>query len=116
MKTKNPKTEKRMRLKKKIRAKIFGTTERPRFSVFRSNNFIYAQLIDDNAGKTLVSASDIKAKKGTKRERAIEVGKAIAEAALAKKISKVVFDRNGFSYTGRIEALADEARKAGLIF
>lgn len=105
-----------MRLKKKIRAKIFGTTERPRFSVFRSNNFIYAQLIDDNAGQTLVSASDIKAKKGTKRERAMEVGKDIAVAAIAKGVSKVVFDRNGFSYTGRIAVLADEARKAGLIF
>lgn len=110
------KNDKRIRLKSKIRAKISGTSERPRLSVFRSNKFIYAQVIDDNAGKTLVQASDVKVTKGTKTERAKEVGKKIAELALQNKISKVVFDRNGFKYTGRIKLVADEARASGLKF
>jgi large subunit ribosomal protein L18 len=110
------KNDKRMRLKAKIRAKISGTSECPRLSVFRSNKFIYAQIIDDNSGKTVVQASDLKATKGTKTERAKEVGKKIAELALQNKISKVVFDRNGFKYTGRIKLVADEARASGLKF
>ncbi len=110
------KDDKRIRLKARIRAKINGTSERPRLSVFRSNKFIYAQIIDDMAGKTLAQASDLKITKGTKSERAKQIGKDIAEAALAKKISKVVFDRNGFKYTGRIKTVADEARTAGLQF
>ena|ERR1035437_3288810 len=110
------KEDKRIRLKAKIRAKINGTSERPRLSVFRSNKFIYAQIIDDATGKTLVQASDMKVAKGTKSERAKQIGKDIAEAAIAKKISQVVFDRNGFKYTGRIKAVADEARAAGLNF
>ncbi|MFA6524518.1 MAG: 50S ribosomal protein L18 [Candidatus Paceibacterota bacterium] len=110
------KNEKRIRLKAKIRSKIKGTSDRPRLSVFRSNKFIYAQIIDDVACKTLAQASDVKVKKGTKTERAKEVGKMIAEVALAKKISKVVFDRNGFKYTGRIKLVADEARASGLKF
>jgi len=110
------KTDKRIRLKIKIRAKMKGTSECPRLSVFRSNKFIYAQIIDDMLGKTLVQASDFKMKKGTKIERAKEVGKMIAEVSLAKKISKVVFDRNGFKYTGRVKLVADEARKGGLKF
>lgn len=112
----NTKTDKRIRLKKKIRARILGTKERPRLSVFRSNKFIYAQVIDDAAGKTLVSASDKKITKGTKTERAKQVGKLTAEACLAAKISSVIFDRNGFKYTGRIKLVADEARAAGLKF
>lgn len=110
------KNEKRIRLKAKIRSKIKGVSDRPRLSVFRSNKFIYAQIIDDATNKTLAQASDVKVKKGTKTERAKEVGKMIAEAALAKKISKVVFDRNGFKYTGRIKLVADEARASGLKF
>lgn len=110
------KDEKRIRLKAKIRAKIFGTSDRPRLSVFRSNKFIYAQIIDDQKRKTLTQASDIKMTKGTKTERAKEVGKMIAEACAKMKISKVVFDRNGFKYTGRIKLVADEARVAGLKF
>lgn len=110
------KTDKRIRLKKKIRTKIQGTSACPRLSVFRSNKFIYAQLIDDNTGKTLGQASDVKMKTGTKIERAKQVGKMIAEVALAKKISKVVFDRNGFKYTGRVKLVADEARAGGLKF
>ncbi len=115
MKVKNIKTEKRMRLKKKIRAMI-GDSKYPRLSVFRSNSHIYAQLIDDNKGVTLVEASDIKETKGTKNERAMQVGKKIAKSAIDKGIEKVVFDRNGFAYTGRVKILADEARKGGLNF
>ncbi len=110
------KQDKRIRLKAKIKAKIHGTKERPRLSVFRSNKFIYAQVIDDTTKTTLASASDVKVAKGTKTERAKEVGKMIADAATAKKISKVVFDRNGFKYTGRIKVVADSAREAGLKF
>jgi large subunit ribosomal protein L18 len=117
------KDEKRIRLKSKIRAKIFGTAKCPRLSVFRSNKFIYAQIIDDEKGKTLAQANDLPVKKsttkktvGTKSERAKEVGKMIAEACIKLKINKVVFDRNGFRYTGRIKLVADEARVGGLKF
>lgn len=110
------KNEKRIRLKAKIKSRIHGTSDRPRLSVFRSNKFIYAQIIDDDARKTIVQASDIKMTKGTKTERAKEVGKKVAELALQNKISKVVFDRNGFKYTGRIKLVADEARASGLKF
>ncbi len=110
------KTDKRIRLKKKIRTKVSGTAACPRLSVFRSNKFIYAQLIDDEAGKTLASASDLTLKTGAKTARAEKVGEMIAATAGTKKISKVVFDRNGFRYTGRIKLLADAARKAGLVF
>ena len=110
------KQDKRIRLKKKIRVKIQGTTARPRLTVFRSNKFIYAQVINDLTGKTLTQASDVKITKGTKSERAKEVGRAVAAACLKEKIKKVVFDRNGFKYTGRIKLVADEARAAGLEF
>jgi large subunit ribosomal protein L18 len=112
----NKKVEKRIRLKKKIRTKIFGTEDRPRFSVFRSNQYIYGQIINDKTGSTIISASDLKIKKGTKTERAISIGVEIAKKATAKGIKKVVFDRNGFKYTGRLKALADSARKEGLEF
>ncbi|MFA4975420.1 MAG: 50S ribosomal protein L18 [Candidatus Paceibacterota bacterium] len=110
------KDEKRKRLKAKIRAKISGTSARPRLSIFRSNKFIYAQIIDDQKGKTLAQASDIKTTKGTKTERAKQIGKLIADACLKVKINQVVFDRNGFRYTGRIKLVAEEARSAGLKF
>ncbi len=110
------KQDKRIRLKKKIRAKIQGTQECPRLSVFRSNKFIYAQVINDTIGKTLVQASDLKITKGTKSARAKEVGQKVAEACKEAKISEVVFDRNGFKYTGRIKLVADEARAGGLKF
>ena len=110
------KSDKRIRLKAKIRSKMEGTVLRPRLSVFRSNKFIYAQLIDDQTGKTLAEASDIKITKGTKIERAKQVGKMIAEVALGKKIKTIVFDRNGFKYTGRVKLVADEARASGLKF
>ena len=112
----NTKLEKRIRLKKKIRTKILGTKERPRFSVFRSNQFIYAQVIDDGTGTTIVSASDMAVTKGTKTERSVTVGAEVAKNAKAKGITAVVFDRNGFKYTGRVKALADSARTAGLQF
>jgi large subunit ribosomal protein L18 len=110
------KTDKRIRLKRKIRAKIMGTAERPRLTVFRSNKFIYAQIINDVMGKTLAEASDVKITKGTKTERAKEVGRAIAGNAIKAKIKQVVFDRNGFKYTGRVKLVADEARAGGLEF
>ena len=110
------KTDKRIRLKKKIRTKMAGTSERPRLSVFRSNKFIYAQVIDDGACRTLAQASDVKIEKGTKTERAKIVGKDIALACAKLKIEKAVFDRNGFKYTGRVKLVADEARAAGLKF
>jgi large subunit ribosomal protein L18 len=116
MKATNKKNEKRSRLKSKIRAKVFGTAERPRLSVYRSNKFIYAQIINDDMGKTLASASDVSEAKGTKIERAEKVGADIAAAASSKGIKAVVFDRNGFKYIGRIKLLAEAARKAGLVF
>lgn len=110
------KQDKRIRLKAKIRSRVSGTSTRPRLSVFRSNKFIYAQLIDDTTEKTLAEASDIKVTKGVKTERAKQVGKMIADKATALKITTVVFDRNGFKYTGRVKLVADSAREAGLKF
>lgn len=116
MKT-NIKTEKRARLHKRIRSRVTGTLERPRLAVFRSNKFMYAQLIDDTKGATLASSSDILLKgKMTKVERAKTVGKTLAEEALRKNISTIVFDRGGFSYRGRVKALAEAAREGGLNF
>ena len=112
--------KKKLRLKRhrRIRGKISGTAERPRLSSFRSNKNIYAQLIDDVAGVTLASAStlDENVSDATKVEQAAAVGKAIAEAAKAKNISTVVFDRSGYLYHGRVQALADAARENGLDF
>jgi large subunit ribosomal protein L18 len=116
MKT-NIKTEKRARLHKKIRSRVKGTLERPRLAVFRSNRYMYAQLIDDVRGVTLASASDIAlTDKMTKVERAKTVGGKLGAEAKKHNITSVVFDRGGFSYRGRIQALADGAREAGLIF
>ncbi len=110
------KTTKRIRRHVAIRSILSGTPETPRLAVFRSNKFIYAQLVDDVAGNTIVAASDIKGMKGTKTERATAVGKAIAELAIKQGLSRIVFDRGGFKYTGRIKALADGARSGGLKF
>lgn len=112
----NKKQEKRIRLKKKIRAKILGNKERPRLSVFRSNKYIYAQIIDDATGITIVSASDLNIDKGTKTEKSTAIGNDLAKQAMAKGIKSCVFDRNGFKYTGRVKALAEGARAAGLLF
>ncbi|MDP2664250.1 MAG: 50S ribosomal protein L18 [bacterium] len=104
---------------RRIRAKISGTKERPRLSVFRSSSHIYAQLVDDSKGKTLASVKDLEIKKkGTKGkvELAREVGRLIAEKAKGLKIEKIVFDRGGYSYHGKVKALAEGAREGGLIF
>jgi large subunit ribosomal protein L18 len=106
----------RQRIHNRIRAKLSGTAERPRLNVYRSLNHIYAQVIDDQAGQTLVSASTIKLKTGGNVAAAKEIGKAVAEKAVEKGIKKVVFDRGGYLYHGRIKALADAAREAGLEF
>ena len=117
---KNKKVFRRNRIKQRVRKSISGTPERPRMSVFRSNRDIYVQLIDDLAGHTLVSASsaiaEIRDQKITKSAKAAIVGKNIAEKALAAGINKVVFDRNGYLYHGRIKSLADAAREGGLMF
>jgi large subunit ribosomal protein L18 len=107
----------RERRHNRIRAKAIGTKEKPRLSVFRSNRHITLQLIDDQSGKTLVSASDLKLKKkATKTEIAKEIGKKLAETAKEKKIKKVVFDRGGYKYHGRVKAAAEGAREGGLNF
>ena len=111
-----PKQERRKRIHTRIRARIMGTKERPRLCVFKSANHMYAQLIDDDNAKVIQMISDVKMKKGKKVEQAMEVGKLIAKAALAKKIDKVVFDRGGFVFHGRVKAVADGAREAGLKF
>jgi len=106
----------RKRRAQRIRAKVSGTSKRPRLAIFRSNRFIYAQLIDDVAGKTIGAASDIKETTGTKCERAKKVGMAIATVAKSADITAVVFDRGGYRYTGRVQVLADAAREKGLMF
>ena len=113
---KNKKIAQRARRHGRVRSRIVGTQERPRLSVFRSNKYIYAQLIDDEKGVTLAAASDLAAKKGTKVERAKEVGAALAKEAKGKKVTSIVFDRGGFLYTGRVKALAEGAREGGLTF
>ena len=110
------KIERRIKIKTRIRSKISGTASRPRLSVFRSNKQIYAQLIDDLAGKTLAAASSKGIEDGSKSEIAAKVGKAIAERAMAAGISEVVFDRNGYLFHGRVKSLADAAREGGLKF
>ncbi len=113
------KLERRTRIKFGIRAKVSGTAERPRLSVFRSNTAIYAQLIDDVAGNTLASASSVELKSevdGNNIETAKKVGQRLAEKAIAQNISSIVFDRNGYLYHGKVKALADAAREGGLKF
>lgn len=102
----------------RIRKKVFGTPERPRLSVFRSANHIYAQIVDDANGKTLVAMSTVSAKSmnGKPKDAASHIGAEIAKLAQQKKISTVVFDRGGYLYHGRVKALADAAREAGLKF
>ncbi len=106
----------RMRRHNRIRAKVSGTPAVPRLAIFRSARYITAQLIDDTKGITLVATSDMKVTKGAKLERAKAVGTDIAKMAKEKKIDKVVFDRGGFLYAGRVKALADAAREGGLTF
>jgi large subunit ribosomal protein L18 len=125
---KTKKNQVRQRVHKRIRRKLMGTPERPRLNVYRSLNHIYAQLVDDMQGKTLISANSLErpegAAKGEKRPRrtggnlaaAKDVGKHLAARARKQGISKVVFDRGGYLYHGRVKALADAAREAGLQF
>jgi large subunit ribosomal protein L18 len=117
-------TESWLKRKARVRRKVSGTSERPRLSVYKSLKHIYAQVVDDTSGRTLAFASDLdpalreelKANKGKKSEVAGKVGALIAKKCLEGKIARVVFDRNGFPYQGRISAVADAARKAGLEF
>lgn len=125
------KHQKRSQRHKRVRAKIFGTLEVPRLCVFRSSKHIYAQLIDDEKGRILASASDLKREKTKsvnqklkiqkearvgKKKNAFEVGKLIAEKALKEKVKRVVFDRGGYKYHGRVKAVAEGARKGGILF
>jgi large subunit ribosomal protein L18 len=110
------KNEKMARRRKRIRAKISGTKDVPRLSVFKSNKFIYAQIIDDEKGATLAAHSSVNSKTKKPIEKAKEVGVELAKKAIAAKIHKVVFDRGGYLYTGHIKALADGAREGGLKF
>lgn len=111
------KIEKRIKIKKRVRGKVSGTKERPRLTVYRSNKQIYAQLVDDDAGKTLASASSLKIEeKLPKKEIAAKVGEFIAQSAIEAGIENVAFDRNGYLYHGRVKELANAARKAGLKF
>ncbi len=123
--TKTSKDQTRQKVHTRIRKKILGTPERPRLNIYRSMNHIYAQVIDDAQGVTLVSATSVEKGKGLKGDErptggnvgsAKEVGKLIAERAKQKGINKVVFDRGGYLYHGRVKALADAAREAGLEF
>ena len=122
MVSKESRTEVRLQKHRRMRSKISGTPERPRLCVFRSNNHMYAQVIDDTVGKTLVSAStlqkEVKAdlEKTNNVEAASKLGTVIAQRALEKGINTVVFDRGGFIYQGKVKALAEAAREAGLEF
>ena len=121
MLTRITKNQKRGHVHDRIRKKMQGTAERPRLNVYRSLNHIYVQVIDDLHGKTLVSASTAEGKKEDRRTggnvaSAKAIGKAIAERAKAKGVSQVVFDRGGYIYHGRVKAVADAAREAGLKF
>ena len=121
MLTQTSKNQNRRHVHERIRKKILGTADRPRLNVYRSLNHIYVQLIDDLQGTTLVSANSAEGKMGERRiggnlAAAKTVGKNIAERAKAKGITKVVFDRGGYIYHGRVKALADSAREAGLQF
>lgn len=113
------KLSRREKIKKGIRKRLSGSSERPRLSVYRSNKGIYAQVIDDLSGKTLVSASSLSKEftaEGSKSDQSVAVGKLVAEKAIAAGIKEVVFDRNGYLYHGRIKSLAEGAREGGLIF
>lgn len=113
------KLSRRERIKKGIRKRLTGSENRPRLSVYRSNKGIYAQIINDETGKTLVAASSLSKDfnaKGNKSEQSAAVGKLVAEKALAAGVKEVVFDRNGYLYHGRVKSLAEGAREGGLVF
>ena len=108
------KVERRIKIKYRIRKSVFGTAERPRMSVFRSNKQIYVQVINDTEGKTIVAASSLGMETMPKIQQAEKVGELIAAKALEAGVKAVVFDRNGYLYHGRVKSLADAARKGGL--
>lgn len=113
------KLSRRERIKRGIRKRLTGSAERPRLSVYRSNKGIYAQVIDDNSGRTIAASSSLSkdfTANGNKTEQSKAVGKSVAEKAIAAGVNTVVFDRNGYLYHGRIKSLAEGAREAGLIF
>lgn len=119
MSTKQTTRAARVRRHTRVRRRVTGTAEQPRLAVFRSNQHIYAQIIDDEAGRTLAAASDVEAAlkgDGSKSERARQVGAAVAQRVKAQGVTSVVFDRGGFRYAGRVQALADAAREEGLVF
>jgi large subunit ribosomal protein L18 len=116
MKKINVKSDQRQRRHARIRARISGTKEKPRLSVFKSNRHMYAQLIDDTKGATLIGLSSEKAEGKNMMEKSKDLGKMVAKAALGKKITHIAFDRGGFKYTGKIKAFADSAREGGLKF
>ena len=116
MKSLTSKKQKRDRRHTRIRAKISGTAEKPRLSIFKSNTALYAQLIDDDAQKTLAASSTKVTKGKSGMEKATALGTAIAEKALGLKIKKIVFDRGGYIYTGKVQAVAEGARAGGLEF
>ena len=122
MAAKSDRLEKRFRRKKSIRKRLVGSTERPRLSIFRSSNHMYAQIVDDTTGNTIVSASTLskelkgKIKSTGNIDAAKKVGELLSKVAKKNKISTVAFDRNGFLYHGRVKALADAARDGGLEF
>lgn len=116
MKKVNIKKAKVERRHKKIRSRVFGTETKPRLAVFKSNKYIYGQLINDDKSVTILSLSSMKVKGKTFTERCVETGKEIAKLAKSKNIEKVVFDRGGFKYVGRVKAFADGAREGGLKF
>ena len=110
------KVERRIKIKYRIRKSVFGTAERPRMSVFRSNKQIYVQVINDTEGKTIVAASSLGMETMPKIQQAEKVGELIAAKALEAGVKAVVFDRNGYLYHGRVKSLSDAARKGGLNF
>lgn len=113
------KTKRRKKIHFRVRQKITGTAEKPRLNIYRSNKYIYGQLIDDLAGRTLASASSLEASvanAGSKSEQAAAAGKLLAERAKAEQIESIVFDRGGYLYHGRVKAFADGAREGGLKF
>ena len=110
------KIERRTKIKYRVRNKVSGVAERPRMSVFRSNKQIYVQIINDQTGRTLAAASSLGLEAMPKKEQAAKVGEMIAKKAIEAGITTVVFDRNGYLYHGVVKALADGARKAGIVF
>ena len=116
MKKLNAKADSRQRRHARIRARVSGTKEMPRLSIFKSNRHLYAQLIDDTTGATIIGISSEKAEGKTMTEKSKSLGNMIAKEALGKKISKIAFDRGGFKYTGKIKLFADAAREGGLKF